>query len=40
MSQSLQPLAQAIDTRLSQFEGQETVDLVVIGSGGAGFQPH
>ena len=37
MNQKLYPLAQRIDTHLAQFEDQETVDLVVIGSGGAGF---
>ena len=37
MNQKLYPLAQRIDTHLAQLEDQETVDLVVIGSGGAGF---
>ena len=37
MNRELNPLTQQIDTRLSQFTDQETVDLVVIGSGGAGF---
>jgi len=37
MSQTLHPLTQRIETQLNQFEDQETFDLVVIGSGGAGF---
>ena len=37
MRQDLTPLTQHIDTELAQFEDQETVDLLVIGSGGAGF---
>ena len=37
MNRELTPITQQIDTRLSQFTDQETVDLVVIGSGGAGF---
>jgi len=37
MNPTFLPLTQAIDTRLSQFEDQDAVDLVVIGSGGAGF---
>ena len=37
MDRELTPITQQIDTRLSQFTDQETVDLVVIGSGGAGF---
>ena len=37
MNRELNPLTQQIDTRLSQFTDQETVDLIVIGSGGAGF---
>ena len=37
MNSELTQITQQIDTRLSQFTDQETVDLVVIGSGGAGF---
>lgn len=37
MTKTLLPLTQSIDTRLSQIEDQEAFDLVVIGSGGAGF---
>ena len=37
MNQTLHPLSQRINTDLSQFKDQDTVDLVVIGSGGAGF---
>jgi succinate dehydrogenase/fumarate reductase flavoprotein subunit len=37
MNREFTPITQQIDTRLSQFTDQETVDLVVIGSGGAGF---
>ena len=37
MRDTLHPLSQRINTDLSQFKDQDTVDLVVIGSGGAGF---
>lgn len=37
MSDSLHPLHQRINTDLSQLQDHDTVDLVVIGSGGAGF---
>ncbi len=37
MSDALYPLHQRINTDLSQFNDHDTVDLVVIGSGGAGF---
>ena len=37
MTQMLSTLTQRINTHLAQFEDEETVDLVVIGSGGAGF---
>jgi succinate dehydrogenase/fumarate reductase flavoprotein subunit len=37
MSDTLHPLSQRIRTDLSQFKDSDTVDLVVIGSGGAGF---
>ena len=37
MSDTLFPLQQRISTQLSQLNDQETVDLVVIGSGAAGF---
>ena len=36
MDRELTPITQQIDTRLSQFTDQETVDLVVIGSGEIG----
>lgn len=37
MSEALTPLQQRISTQLSQFKDQDSVDLVVIGSGAAGF---
>ena len=37
MSDTLQALTQRINTDLAQFKDHDTVDLVVIGSGGAGF---
>lgn len=37
MSEILQPLSQRINTQLQQFNDQDSVDLVVIGSGAAGF---
>lgn len=37
MTDTLHPITQRIQTDLTQFENQDTVDLVVIGSGGAGF---
>ena len=37
MSDTLHPLHQRISTELSQLKDHDTVDLVVIGSGGAGF---
>jgi len=37
MSETLHPLHQRINTDLSQLQDHDTVDLVVIGSGGAGF---
>jgi succinate dehydrogenase/fumarate reductase flavoprotein subunit len=37
MSDALHPLHQRINTDLSQLQDHDTVDLVVIGSGGAGF---
>ena len=37
MSNTLPPLSNRINTELSQLHDQDTVDLVVIGSGGAGF---
>ena len=37
MTTLLQPLSQRINTDLAQLQNQDTVDLVVIGSGGAGF---
>ncbi len=37
MSDTLHPLTQRIRTDLIQFKDADTVDLVVIGSGGAGF---
>ena len=37
MSDTLHPLTHRISTDLSQLNDQDTVDLVVIGSGGAGF---
>ena len=37
MNDTLHPLHQRISTDLSQFKDHDTVDLVVIGSGGAGF---
>jgi succinate dehydrogenase/fumarate reductase flavoprotein subunit len=37
MTTPLQPLSQRINTDLAQLQNQDTVDLVVIGSGGAGF---
>jgi len=37
MSDSLHPLSQRISTDLTQLNDQDSVDLVVVGSGGAGF---
>ena len=37
MSESLHPLSQRISTDLTQLNDQDSVDLVVVGSGGAGF---
>ena len=37
MSNTFHPLSHRIHTDLSQLNDQDTVDLVVIGSGGAGF---
>ena len=37
MNQKLNTLTQRIDIDLEQFQDQETVDMVVISSGGAGF---
>ncbi|MDE3231731.1 MAG: FAD-dependent oxidoreductase [Pseudomonadota bacterium] len=37
MSEILHPLSQRINTQLQQFNDQDSVDLVVIGSGAAGF---
>lgn len=37
MQNNLHPLSNRIDTQLSQLKNQDEVDLVVIGSGGAGF---
>ncbi len=37
MNSTLPPLSHRINTDLSQLQNHDTVDLVVIGSGGAGF---